>query len=432
MQESQIIEESLTKLINYIEFQNFRGYDPYDALKSPLFKLPVLRSNKTLRFSAQQFVKRFPFNLRPLLGIPKGYNPVTLGLCIQGYSYLVQSLRSKGSELRAQGSGLKGSGLRAQSSEDSISPSPSHRITPSQHASDLDYQIQIDRYVLKIQYLVNELKKLVPPGFHGACWGYDFDWEARHARIPAWQPTVVATGIITNALFIAYKTTGNKDCADLIKSSALFVLNDLKRTYSGNAFIFSYSPFDKQQVFNASMKGVRILAQAYEISGDENLKTEAKKAVEFVASKQHTDGLWGYSLASKGDWTDNYHTGYILDCLHEYCLLCNDVDFEDNLQKGYEFYKNHFIEKDGMPRFYNNDGYPADCTSAAQTILTLNRFGDREKAAKVAMWMIKYMQSKGGAFYFRKYRYYIIKTPFMRWSDAWMFAVLASLKSINS
>ena len=98
----EFIEESLRKLINYIESQNYRGYDPYDALKSPLFKLPVLRSNKLIRFGSQQLVKRSPVNLRPLLGIPKGYNPVTLGLCIQGYSYLAQS-----AGLRAQGSGLE-------------------------------------------------------------------------------------------------------------------------------------------------------------------------------------------------------------------------------------------------------------------------------------------------------------------------------------
>ena len=101
-----------------------------------------------------------------------------------------------------------------------------------------------------------------------------------------------------------------------------------------NNFIFSYSPFDSQQVFNASMKGVRILAQAYDLTGDENLKREAKKAVEFVVSNQRYDGSWGYSLASKGGWTDNYHTGYVLDCLHEYSLLCNDNCFEENLRKG--------------------------------------------------------------------------------------------------
>lgn len=390
---AEIIKESLKKLINYIESQNYRGYDPYDALKSPLFRLPILRSNKLLRFSSQQFIKRFPFNLRPILGVPKGYNPVTLGLCIQGYSYLTKVLRK---------------------------PQSASRIP-------VTYKQCLNR----IEYLIDELKKLIPSNYSGSCWGYDFPWEARYAKIPARQPTVVATGIITNALYIAYRTTGNKECAELVKSSAQFVLNDLNRTYSGDNFIFSYSPFDRQQVLNASMKGVRILAQAYDLSGDEKLKEEAKKAVEFVIAHQESDGSWGYSLSAKGGWTDNYHSGYVLDCLHEYSLLCHDNSFEANLQKGYKFYKDHFVAKNGMPRFYVVQSYPADCTAAAQTILTLNRFGDKDDAIKVALWMIGNMQSERGSFYFRKYKYFTNRTSFMRWSDAWMFSALAGLLALE-
>ena len=88
---SNTIKNALDQLERYIENNNYRGYDPYDALKSPLFKLPFFRKNKFVRFGSQQLVKRFPFNIRPLLFVPKGYNPVTLGLCIQGYSYLTQS-----------------------------------------------------------------------------------------------------------------------------------------------------------------------------------------------------------------------------------------------------------------------------------------------------------------------------------------------------
>ncbi|MBK6912284.1 MAG: hypothetical protein IPH11_00855 [Ignavibacteriales bacterium] len=79
-----LLNEALGRLLRYIEKENYRGWDPYDALSSPLFKLPFFRSNKFIRFAAQQAVKRSPINLRPLLFIPKGYNPVTLGLMLQG------------------------------------------------------------------------------------------------------------------------------------------------------------------------------------------------------------------------------------------------------------------------------------------------------------------------------------------------------------
>ena len=372
---------SLKRLKSYIEIEKYSGFDPYDALKSPLFDLPILKSNKLIRFGTQQLVKRLPFNIRPLLFVPKGYNPVTLGLSIQAYAYLYQS-------------------------------DPENK----------------DEYFQKIEFLVIELKKLISKGFSGACWGYDFDWEARYVKIPAYQPTVVATGIITNALFIAYQITGHHGSAKLVEYAAEFVRKELKRTYQGKKFCFSYSPFDQQQVFNASMKGVRVLAQAYSLNQNREFKELAKQAVDFVVSNQNENGSWGYSLASTGGWSDNYHTGYVLDCLDEYQTLTGNLQWNKNLTKGYEFYIKHFILDNGVPKFYHNKTYPVDCTSAAQTILTTLRFGNKNIAYKVAKWMTNNMQKDNGSFFFRKFKNYTIRTSFMRWSDAWMFAALSNLE----
>src|SRR5690625_114184 len=374
------VHEAVDKLEKYARTNQYKGYDPYDALLSPLFKLPILKSNKLLRFGTQQFVKRLPVNVRPLLLVPKGLNPVSLGLFIQGYAYL--------SEV---------------------------------------YPDRKEEYFEIIEELTERLVSLIPKGFSGACWGYDFDWEARHAKIPAYQPTVVATGIVTNGLYHAWKITGDVRLKELVISSADFVINDLKRTYKGDRFCFSYSPFDTQQVFNASMKGVRLLAQVYSMVKEAGLKQEADLAARFVMDHQRKDGSWGYSLAKQGGWVDNYHTGYILDCLGEYMQCCDADQSKEHLDRGYNYYKKHFLMDDGRPAFYSNNIYPADCTAAAQSILTLTRFGDHELAEKTAQWMIDHMQAEDGSFYFRMFRRYTIKTSFMRWSNAWMFAAMSYL-----
>ena len=403
MSDTEIIKGGLCKLLKYIESQNYRGYDPYDALKSPLFRLPVLRSNKTLRFGFQQLIKRLPFNIRSLLAIPKGYNPVTLGLCIQGYSYLINS---SGFSVQSSDCQVPGAG--------SLPPS-AFRLPP------------IQDYLKSIDLLIEELKKLVPSGYHGACWGYDFPWEAKYSSIPAYQPTVVATGIISNALFECYKITGNEKAKELCISSMDFVLSDLSRTYEGDSYCFSYSPFDKQQVFNANMKGARLLAQVYSLSHDDKLKTAAGRAVKYVINNQNTDGSWFYSKSGKGIWIDNYHTGYILDCLDEYTKLTGASDVSDALEKGYGFYRTNFFESGGRPKFYSDRLWPVDCTAAAQSILTLCRFDDIEMAKNVTEYMIRNMQSPAGGFYFRNYKYRTEKTIFMRWSNAWMYASLSYL-----
>jgi hypothetical protein len=379
------IIQAFNKLEKYIQEENYKGFDPYDALSSPVFKLPLLRNNKLLRFTTQQAVKRSRINLRSLLFIPKGYNPVTLGLVLQGYCYLIQNS---------------------------------------------EFRIQNSKLFEKIEFLVDELERLQSNGFAGACWGYDFDWEARYAKIPAYQPTVVATGIITNALYYCYQNTGNEKAKELVISAANFVLKDLNRTKStGNSFCFSYSPFDSQVVYNASMKASRLLAQAYSLTKNTALLEISKHSVEFVVKMQNKDGSWFYSLKENGRWIDNYHTGYVMDCLDEFITLTGDTTFTENLNHGIDFYVNNLFENNKVPKFYNNKKYPIDCTAAGQAILTLTRFGYYELAKNVTEYMIDTMQDKKGYFYFRNYGKRTDKTSFMRWSNAWMYVGLSYLLS---
>lgn len=382
MNASTEISHALQKLVTYIEKENYHGYDPYDGLKSPLFKLPVLRSNKKIRFLSQQFIKRFPVNIRPVLGIKKGLNPVTLGLCVQGYTCLL-------------------------------------KIFPERKAEWLG----------KIDRLIDALEQCIAEGYHGACWGYDFDWEARYASIPAFQPTVVATGIISNALFQCYKETGNHKAFQLCESAAAFVLTDLNRTYDDTqeGFCFSYSPFDRQAVFNASMKAARLLAQVYSVTKNESLKNTAREAVVFVMKHQREDGAWIYSTSKAGKWIDNYHTGYVLNCLKDYQTYTGDASFAKNLENGFQFYQSNFFLPDGHPKFYDNNPFPVDCTAAAQSVLTLTLFGRIEMAERTACFTIQNMQRRDGAFYFRKYKMHTERCSFMRWSNAWMMAGISAI-----
>jgi hypothetical protein len=378
------ILESLLKLQNYILSEDFKGYDPYDSLMSPIFKLPILRDNKVIRFGFQQLFRRFPFNFRPLLGIKKGLNPVTLGLCIQAFTYLAKVFKENEAF-----------------------------------------------YLNIINKCLEELISLQSKGYSGSCWGYNFDWEARYTRINAYVPTVVATGIITNGLFEFYKHYNDDRAKELILSSTKFVLNDLNRTYDkdGN-FCFSYSPNDKQVVFNATMKGARLLSQAYHICKEKSLLDLAEKTVRFVVNHQKNDGSWSYSLGDARTWVDNFHTAYVLECLYKYIKLSGNKNFEINFKKGIDFYVNNFFENDGKPKYFNNKTYPVDSTSAAQSIITLTMIGRKDLAEKVLLWFIYNMQSNKGYFYYQKHKFYTNKISYMRWSNAYILLALSYYLSI--
>jgi len=380
-----INEFSIKNLLKYIEeIQNnlsknsYAGYDPYDALNSPLFVLPILKSNKLLRFGFQQVFRRIPINLRPLLGIKKEVNPVTLGLAIQAFTYLSQVYAEK-KEL---------------------------------------YQEQID-------YCLNKLEELKSNAYSGYCWGYNFDWEARYTKINKYVPTVVATGIITNGLYENYRLLDNEKSREMLLSASKFVLNDLNKYESDEGSCYSYSPVDNQLVFNASLKGARLLAQVYSITKDESLKIEIINNVKYVVSKQRENGSWAYSEGDARTWSDNYHTGYVLDCLEEINKHIKVENVNHALEKGFTFYKDNFFLKDGTPKYYNNKTYPIDSTSGAQSILTLTRFGELKKAKRIIEWMLTSMYDNSGYFYYQKMKFYKHKTSYPRWSTSWMFVALA-------
>ena len=376
------IKSSILKLENHMRAGSYRGYDPYDGLTSPLFGLPYFQTITWIRFVSQQIVKRSPVNIRPALAIKAGYNPVTLGLALHAISNLLTVLPERKAELQGEG----------------------------------------DR-------LVSEIERVSSKGFSGYCWGYDFPWQARYASFPAHYPTVVATGIVTNGLFSYYETFGSARAFDMCRSAAKFVLNDLQRTYDRNTFCFSYSPNDSQIVFNATLKGARLLSQVFSVTKELPLAEEAGKTVRYVVNNQRPDGSWAYSSGDARTWVDNFHTGYVLDCLDEYIQRTGNREFRPALEKGLEFYVKNLFQDGVIPKYYSHRLYPIDSSAAAQSILTLARFGKLEQAENVALWYIRNMQSTEGYFFYRKGRFLTNRISYMRWSNAWMYAALAYLLS---
>src|SRR5277367_4867532 len=64
------ILESIGRLSDWLEKNDYRGYDTFDGLSSKYLR-PLTFETKFLRTVLQQGVRRFPLNVRPVLGIPK-------------------------------------------------------------------------------------------------------------------------------------------------------------------------------------------------------------------------------------------------------------------------------------------------------------------------------------------------------------------------
>lgn len=396
------IASALKTLDLWIEREGFCGWDPHDALNSPLLR-KLTAGSRLAKVFWLQLLKRSPLNLRGVLGIPKGYNPKGMGLFLASYARKY-----------------------------AMTHDPHHRE--------------------QIVFLARWLLGNVAGGRRGMSWGYNFDWANRAFFAPAGTPTVVNTAFIGLAFLDLHILFANDlpwsdivcdkemrataiplplhsksgSALDVARSACDFVLQDLKVfAPSEDECCFSYTPLDHRLVHNASMMGAWLLASVFTHTDEPHLREAAMAAARFTARRQLADGSWPYGEAPNDRWVDNFHTGFVLVALKRICECVRTDEFDDCLVRGYQFWKDRMFLPDGTPKYYSDGVYPIDVHSVAQAILTFLEFRQRDNSADeharlVARWGIENLQDPDGFFYYQIRRGYTIRIPYIRWSQAWM------------
>jgi hypothetical protein len=387
-----LIQSSSHSLDAWIESHHFQGWDPFDALNSPLLKRLTFGSRRLGQLWVQLF-KRSPFNLRRVFGVSQGCNPKAMGLFLA--SYLRKYLR-------------KGS------------------------AADLE----------KVQFFFDWLGANASHGWHGPCWGYNFDWPNRGFFAPAGTPTIVNTAFIGLACMDMVQLAGPQGrLDDGLRQRALamatgacdFIQSDLNRCMANEDEIcFSYTPIDRRFIHNANVLGAWLLARVAVRTDAPELKRLALASARYSARRLRPDGFWPYGEGRADAWVDNFHTGYVLVALHEIGILFGTDEFAGSLRHGYNTWKVQFFTKDGAPKYYPASLYPLDVHCAAQAVCTFLEFSGEDPqssqyAYRVAKWVVENMQSPEGFFHYQIHPTYRIRIPYMRWSQAWMQRAFAEL-----
>lgn len=387
--------QAFLKLKQYCEREDFKGWDPYDGLNSKIFQaLPFLKHSALCRLVVIQGFKRCPINLRPLALVPKEHNAKGIGLFLQGYCNLYKLVKA-------------GPHLATHFGSEGV-------------------------LAIRIRHLADLLLTLRSQGeYSGACWGYNFDWQARRLFLfPRYTPTVVATYFCATALMEAYEITKEQRYLDVALSSADFVAKDLHRTPYKDGFLFSYSPLHgNDTVFNASLLGAALLSHAYRYTGKAEYRDLARQTVQACCQGQESDGSWVYGLLPVQGWKDSFHTGYNLDALIAYQTFTGDTTFAENIERGFDYYIANFFEEDGTPKYYHDRTYPIDIHCPGQLLVTLARLGKYDVyetlADKVMGRTISDMQDKKGYFYYQMKPGLSSKISYMRWSNAFMFCAMS-------
>jgi len=386
------------ELWKWCRAQDLAGYDPYDALNSRLFQATPFRNSRTARLAWTQFHKRSPINFRSLVGIPRERN--AKGIALFALAALADFRRS---------------------------PTKENEV--------------------EARELLDDLVWMSLKGFHGAAWGYNFDWQSRSFFAPRGTPTIVPTAFAARALCEAAEVLSRDEYLPFARTICDFILNDLNRSQdSEDEVCFSYSPLDRTCVFNASLLAGETLATIGKLLGEASLIDWARRAALYVVRRQRQDGSWTYGADSHQSWADNFHTAYVLTSLSRINDAASEPgavetgsknDFYNALRRGYEFWAERFFLANGWPKYFPARLYPADIHSAASAIVTLVELRGRNSstlllAEKIADWANTNLRDPRGFFYYQRRRFYKVSIPYMRWSEAWMMYALARLREVSA
>jgi rhamnogalacturonyl hydrolase YesR len=371
------------KLFEYCRSNEWAGYDPYDALNSGIFRAVPALDRWLPRLVLTQVLKRSPLNVRPLLLVPKTQNPKGLALFLGSMLTL-----SKASLL---------------------------------HDTAL------------IDLMIERIVALRSEGTPHFCWGYSFPWQTRTKIVPRGAPNVVCTTFVASALVDAYEARGDARLLEMARSAAQYMVERCYREDESSRAYFLYPfPDPPQQIHNANFLAAAFLCRVAKHTGDRSLIDPAMKAARYSASRQRGDGSWMYGESPKQQWIDNFHTGYNLSGLRAIAECTGTREFESAIRRGFTFYRDHFFTSEGAPRYFHDHTYPVDAHCVSQSLLSLLEFkhldpGNLVLARKVYSWAMRHMWNDQGYFYYRVLRFATIRTPYMRWTQAWMLLALATV-----
>ncbi len=380
---------------------DFAGHDPYDGLKSELLA-PLMQQSRLVRLAVIQGVKRCPVNLRGVLQIPRGHNPKAAALLLQA--------AAAWSDLATENDCARLTDILAGlASAPDGSPLPGGREPRAGAAASL---------------------AAAPPNAAG--WGYDFPWQSRAFLQPAFYPTVVCTSFVVDAFADAAHPTGTA----VTSAAAGFISGHLHRHEDDTGVCYSYSPRDRTRVFNASLFAGKILARAAQSStGDAAaaLRAEAIRVVDYVAARQRPDGAWVYGEADHWQWIDGLHTGFVLETIAETARLLGEPDRWDGaLDAGLAFYRAHLFGPDLTPYYFADRPHPLDSHTVAQAALTFLALADRDGALVadagrvLELGLARLYDPRRSTVAFQRGRWFTDRTPYLRWSQAWMIRALAT------
>lgn len=391
----QIIRQSLSKLLSWIESNGPRGWDPYD-IKGQKLVLNLQRIGDSSRYFeimrevVYELFQRFPLASRKIFGIKPRANAKAAGLLSRAYLELYNKTGN---------------------------------IAYKDHS--LNYLHWLDKNGIYLN--------------GGMGWGYPFDWQSKEL-IPAFTANGIVTTAVGDAYWDWYQFSKEKKYLLHCEEIARFLASLPYAVQNDHSICFAYTPLFQNYVHNLNLFVAEYLLKVGIEIGNTEWQTLAERAITYTISDQRADGSFNYDGPPiiNRNFVDHYHTGYVLRMLHSINKIKPRQDVNNSLKIGFNFYLNNFFEKETIPKFQPNKLYRIDIHSCSEAILCLNELKEHssyseELLKNVLSWTISNLQDPNGYFYHGIFishitgRPYYSKIPYIRWGQAWMALALAKV-----
>jgi hypothetical protein len=288
-----------------------------------------------------------------------------------------------------------------------------------------------------------------------AAWGYPFPWQSRFFFAPAGTPNAVVTATLGWHLLEWADRMDSDPARELGHGAALYLSESLPHQPVGeDSSALSYVKQTAARIVNVSMLGARLLmrtgiaaaggrTKVVTRAQGERMVRQAQRLARFGISQQQADGSWRYAVEARGNWSDSYHTGFILESLLSLRALGVSVS-ASVLDRGFGAYSRFFGENGGA-RYSNDKDAPYDAHSAAQGIVTYAALGMDEagedrvrdealgRMERILAWTLDYLWlPEKGHFAYRIDRGIRDERDYMRWVQAWMALALGTALEVRA
>lgn len=380
-------EKLLEKLLIWLDRNGLSSYDFADALRSPLLLSLTLRSRFAQRLAIQT-VKNCPVNIRPILGITPHVSSQTLALMCSARAW-------------------------------------------QNHGGQSDVPLKMVK---------GAAIDLINDRLGSFSWGLKLYYTTRFVRSTPSTPNLFQTGTAAHALLDAYQVAGDQAFAEAAQKAVDFCFTELGIVDSSAGRYCRYYPGFEAAVYNvnALLAAACTRLACLKVGDSEMSRKRSEDLLTFVLKGQRKDGSWPYAADSNAQWTDGFHTGYILEALGYLLQSPLDKQVRGPLKIGVEFFEQHLIDHDGCPKYYPDSRYPVDIQNCAQALQTTARLlplfdSDIDLLGRMIDCVVRqlFVDDCGEAGYFAasRTRWFKNKTPYVRWGQSPMVLALTHVRN---